>query len=248
MLDRPNPVNGVDVAGPVLESGSESFVGMQRIPIRHGMTVGELAVMFASERKLKRRPVIVKCKHWDRRLYFDQLSLPWVNPSPNIRNLNQATIYPGLGMLETTNISVGRGTDSPFERLGAPWIDGVGLAKELNKSSHGVSFTPIEFKPESSKYAGQLCSGVQLTITNREQYDPVESGIRIALALRKLHRDQWNTGHLNRLISNRAVVQMIETQKPYADIEAAYQREMEAFLKQRKQYLFYPEPGFRKSK
>ncbi len=239
VLDRPNPVNGVDVSGPVLDAGAESFVGIQRVSIRHGMTAGELALMYATEQKLRRKPTIVKMKGWKRTAWLDQINSRWVNPSPNIRNLNQATIYPGLGMLETTNISVGRGTDSPFEIFGAPWINGSDLAKRLRRHGRGVSFVPTTFTPQSSKFAGQMCFGVQIIITNRDQFDPVETGIQMALALKQLYPRQWQTQSLNRLIGNREMVRLIRQQRPSHEIQKAYQAELEKFKKRREKFLLY---------
>ena len=239
ILDRINPINGVDVSGPILDAGSESFVSIQRIPIRHGMTAGELALMYATEKRLKRKPTVIKVQGWSRNTFQDQTNVRWINPSPNIRNLNQALIYPGLGMLETTNLSVGRGTDCPFERVGAPWIDGTKLANALNSQFRGIKAMPIEFQPNSSKFRGKKCSGVQFAITDRSKFAPVESGLQMALTLKRLYPDQWQTKSLNRLIGNRKTVEAIEKQQPLPELLAKQREAIEAFQKRRARYLLY---------
>jgi uncharacterized protein YbbC (DUF1343 family) len=160
VLDRPNPINGVEVEGPILDDGSQSFVGFHTLPVRHGMTVGELAAMFNDELQLGVDLQVIPVESWRREDYFDRTGLLWVNPSPNMRSLAQAVLYPGIGLLETTNLSVGRGTDTPFEVIGAPWLDGIPLARALNQSGlAGVRFVPIRFTPDASKFAGQPCGG-----------------------------------------------------------------------------------------
>ena len=157
VLDRPNPINGMIFSGPVLDEGSQSFVGFHRIPVRHGMTAGELARMFNKEMKIGADLQVIRMQNWKREMYYDETGLTWVNPSPNMRSLNEAVLYPGIGLLETTNLSVGRGTDTPFEWIGAPWLDGVQLARELNRSGlPGIRFVRVQFTPASSKYADEL--------------------------------------------------------------------------------------------
>src|SRR5690606_18035167 len=161
VLDRPNPINGVDVAGPVLDDGKQSFVGFHRIAVRHGMTVGELARLFKAELGIDVDLQVIAMEDWRRGDFFDATALPWVNPSPNIRNLTAAILYPGIGLLETTNLSVGRGTETPFEIIGAPWLDGTALAARLNGAAlPGVAFEPVEFVPDSSMFQGETCRGV----------------------------------------------------------------------------------------
>ena len=162
VLDRPNPINGRDVAGPVLDSGSESFVGYHTISVRHGMTAGELAKMINAEQQIDLELTVIPIENWRRDDFYDATGLMWINPSPNMRSLNEAVLYPGIGLLETTNVSVGRGTDTPFEVIGAPWIDARRLAAHLNKSGlPGVRFVPIRFQPGASKFAGETCQGGQ---------------------------------------------------------------------------------------
>src|SRR5262245_8014871 len=161
VLDRPNPINGLTVEGPLPDEGRSSFVAFHNIPLRHGMTVGELARMFKAERHVDVELEVVKCEGWKRSEMYDATNLPWVNPSPNMRSLTEALLYPGVGLLETTNLSVGRGTDTPFERVGAPWIDPVTWASELNRAGlPGVRFVPTRFTPRERQYAGQECGGV----------------------------------------------------------------------------------------
>ncbi len=169
VLDRPNPINGFQIEGPALDKSQVGFTGyMPAMPIRHGLTIGEVARLFNGENKIGADLTVVELRHWDRGEWFDETGLPWINPSPNMRNLIQATVYPGIGAIETTNISVGRGTDAPFEQIGAPWIDGAALAEALNaRRIPGVRFYPIRFTPSSSKYSGEECQGVFIIVSDR---------------------------------------------------------------------------------
>ena len=240
VLDRPNPINGVDVAGPVLDRGSESFVGFHRLPVRHGMTVGELARMFNAELKLGLDLHVVRLDGWRRSDFYDAGGLLWVNPSPNMRNLNQALLYPGIGLLETTNLSVGRGTDTPFEVLGAPWIEATLLARELNRRGlPGIRFVPLAFTPGSSKHRGKRCGGVQMVITDRSGLRPVHTGLEIARQLRRLYRDQWDVANLNRLLANRRTRDAVLQGKAVDEIEVVFRPELAEFLKRRRPFLLY---------
>src|SRR5262249_47480861 len=146
---------------------------------------------------------IIECVGWKRRDAYDSTGLTWVNPSPNMRNLNQAILYPGIGLLETTNLSVGRGTDTPFEVIGAPWLDGRKLSAELNQRAYpGVTFVPIEFTPTASKFANQTCGGINILITDRAKFEPLRTGFEIAAALRKFYADQWEAKAYDRLLGN----------------------------------------------
>ncbi len=186
VLDRPNPINGAFVQGPVADAGKESFVGYWQTPVRHGMTIGELALMFNAERAINARLTVVPMEGWMRGDWFDSTGLPWINPSPNMRSLNEATLYPGVGMIEATNISVGRGTDTPFEVVGAPWVDSMTLTRYLNaRELSGVRFVPVSFTPNSSEYAGKACGGINIVITDRNAFDAPELGLEIASALQK---------------------------------------------------------------
>jgi uncharacterized protein YbbC (DUF1343 family) len=192
VLDRPNPIGGVAVEGPLADDNRLSFTAFHPIPLRHGMTVGELAMLLNAERGLNADLVVVKCEGWKRADLWDATGLLWVNPSPNMRSLTQALLYPGVGLLEFTNVSVGRGTDTPFEVVGAPFIDGRALAYVLNqKNLPGVRFVPVRFTPTTSKCANEPCGGVNLVVTDRVKLQPVRTGIEIALALRSLYLEEW---------------------------------------------------------
>ena len=240
VLDRPNPIGGSVVQGPVLDEGSESFVGFQRIAVRHGMTTGELAMMFRDELKLDLDLTVVRMEGWQRSMMYDATGLLWVNPSPNMRNLTQAILYPGIGLLETTNLSVGRGTDTPFEVVGAPWIDAVTLARDLNvRGLPGVRFVPIRFTPESNKYEGESCGGVNSIVTHREAFDPLRTGLTVAVALRSLYRDDWDTTSLNRLLSSKKTAAGLLSGESVETMQAEYQSELAAFKQRRLKYLLY---------
>jgi uncharacterized protein YbbC (DUF1343 family) len=240
VLDRPNPIGGIAVAGPMLDRGRESFVGFHRLPVRHGMTVGELALMFQGELKLNLDLQVIECEGWRRSEMFDATGLVWVNPSPNMRSLTQAFLYPGIGLLETTNLSVGRGTDTPFEVIGAPWLDGRKLAGELAaRRIPGVSFVPTEFTPSSSKFSGEKCGGVNIIITNRSGFEPLRTGLEIAVALRKLYPDQWDAKAYDRLLGNKATHEAILTGKPIDEVQAAAREGLNDFLRRRMHYLIY---------
>ena len=241
VLDRPNPINGIDVAGPILDEGKQSFVGFHRLPVRHGMTVGELAHLFNAEMAIDVDLQIIEMQDWHRGDYFDATELPWINTSPNIRSLTAAILYPGIGLLETTNMSVGRGTDTPFEVIGAPWIDGRALAGYLNGASlPGVSFDALRFTPVASKYAGEACSGVRLTITNREIFEPLRVGFEIARHLATAYADTWEVDAYLRLLGNDETLEAVRNGLSYAEILASYEDELSAFRERRGQYLLYP--------
>jgi uncharacterized protein YbbC (DUF1343 family) len=174
VLDRPNPINGLQIEGPILNREFIGFTGYFPMPVRHGLTMGELARLFNGENDIGVELTVVKMQGWRRQYWFDETGLPWVNPSPNIRNLIQATLYPGIGAIEGTRISVGRGTDTPFEQVGAPWIVGVQLAAALNaRDLAGVRFYPVSFTPQSSKFAGERCQGVFILLIDRQTFQPV---------------------------------------------------------------------------
>ena len=240
VLDRPNPINGVTVSGPVLDEGRQSFTGFHRLPVRHGMTTGELARMFNAELQLGLELEIIPVNGWRRADYFDVTGLKWINPSPNMRNLTEAILYPGIGLLETTNLSVGRGTATPFELFGAPWIDSEMFALELNKLNlPGVRFTPLQFTPDASKFAGERCSGVNILITDRQQFESVRTGFEIAVLLRRLYVDEWEFDAYDRLLVNKAVLDAIRSGRPYPEIEAIYHGDLMEFLQRRSSFLIY---------
>ena len=240
VLDRPNPLGGTEVTGPVLDPGKESFVGFHPISVQHGMTVGELALMFREERQLPLNLEIIRCKNWERRSSQETTGLPWVSPSPNMRSFTAARLYPGIGLLEMTNLSVGRGTDTPFEWIGAPWIDGVALAKHLNQTSlSGIAFVPIRFVPNSSKYDGVECQGVNFVITDHEEFDSIKLGWTVATALRDLYPDHWEKKNYARLLGDTLVNDALRAGKSVEEIEAIYENELKEFLTRRQRHLLY---------
>jgi len=241
VLDRPNPINGVDVAGPVADPDKLSFTAWHRLPVRHGMTAGEMALMFRAERSLDLDLQVIELENWDRSGYFDATGLRWINPSPNMRSLTQALLYPGIGLLETTNLSVGRGTDKPFEVIGAPWLGGQALADVLNRMQlPGVVFVPVEFTPDSSKFAGERCSGVNIIITNRPAFDPLRTGLEIARTLRLMYADRWDVEAYARLLANELALKGVRSAEDFSVIEAGYRKGLDAFMKRREMYLIYP--------
>ncbi len=240
VLDRPNPINGCDVAGPVLDPGRESFVAFHRLPVRHGMTVGELATMFNGELRLGLPLDVVRVEGWRRQDYFDATGLRWINPSPNMRSLSAAILYPGIGLLETTNLSVGRGTETPFEWIGAPWLDGKRLAEAMNRAGlGGVGFEPVEFTPQSSKFAGQKCGGVRFAIRQRNAIEPVRLGLAIACELRRTNRDTWDARAYDRLLGHAEALKALLAGKEVAGIESTWQADLDQFRQRRAQYLLY---------
>ncbi|MFO0976065.1 MAG: DUF1343 domain-containing protein [Planctomycetaceae bacterium] len=243
VLDRVNPIGGADVAGPLLNEGDQSFVGYHTLPVRHGMTAGELATMFVREMpELKSLDLqIVKVEGWNRSQMFDETGLTWINPSPNMRNLNEAILYPGVGLLEMTNVSVGRGTDTPFEVVGAPWIRERELAAELNAAGlPGLRFVPTQFTPDSSKFANESCGGVSILMTDRSVVEPVRLGIQLMCSLRKLHASEWETKNMNRLLSSVAVRDAVLAGTTAQEIVRLWQPELQDFLKRRSHCLLYP--------
>ena len=204
VLDRPNPVNGFQIEGPTLDKSALSFVGYFPMPIRHGMTLGELAQLFNAENKIGVDLTIVPLRNWKRDQWFDATGLPWINPSPNMRNLIQATLYPGIGAIEGTNVSVGRGTDTPFEQIGAPWINGVQLSDALNaRAIPGIRFYPVRFTPTSSKYANEECGGVFMIVTDRAAIRPVRVGVEIAAMLHKLYGAKYELEAADKLFGSK---------------------------------------------
>jgi uncharacterized protein YbbC (DUF1343 family) len=240
VLDRPNPIGGIEVGGPVLDAGAESFVGFHPIAVRHGMTIGELAMLFKNERKIDVQLDVVKLQGWRRGDLFDATGLLWVNPSPNMRSLTAALLYPGIGLLETTNVSVGRGTDRPFEVLGAPWIEATELAGALNAATlAGVRFVPSYFTPEASKFSGERCGGVQIYIIDRKACDPIRTGLEVATTLRRLYRDQWEVKSYGRLLGSAKVLDGLLAGKKTAELMEVYQDELTEFRRRREAFLLY---------
>ena len=241
VLDRPNPIGGLAVQGPMLDAGRESFVAYDRRPVRHGMTVGELAMLYRDERKMNLDLAVVRMEGWRRGDLFDATGLKWTNPSPNIRSLNAALLYPGIGLLETTNVSVGRGTATPFELFGAPWIDAARLQKALAAAKMpGVKFGTTTFTPTTSKFIGKECHGLRITITDRATLQPIATGLEIARQLALLHPDNWNSAAYIGLLGNRLVLDAVRAGKSVQEIEDIYRPDLNRFIERRTRYLLYP--------
>jgi uncharacterized protein YbbC (DUF1343 family)/CubicO group peptidase (beta-lactamase class C family) len=245
VLDRPNPINGYDIEGPVAdleltEQPSFSFTSYHPVPVRYGMTIGELAMLFNAERKIGADLTVIKMEGWRRADFFDGTALTWINPSPNMRSLTQAVLYPGIGLLETTNLSVGRGTDTPFEVIGAPWIDGQKLAEALNRAGlAGVRFVPVRFTPKSSKFANEEIGGVNIVITDRGSFRPVATGLEIAYQLNQHYSGTWKVDDYLRLLVNRAALASLKDGKTPAEIIVTWQAGLAEFAAVRKRFLLY---------
>jgi uncharacterized protein YbbC (DUF1343 family)/CubicO group peptidase (beta-lactamase class C family) len=245
VLDRPNPLNGNDVEGAVADEELTRekgyyFTSFHPVPVRYGLTIGELATLFNTERKVGADLTVIKMSGWNRRDYYDMTLLDWVNPSPNMRSLTQAVLYPGIGLLETTNISVGRGTDTPFEIIGAPYIDGQKLAEQLNQAGlSGVRFVPVRFTPKTSKFANEECSGVNIVITDRSLFRSVATGTEIAYQLRKLYTDAWKIDDYLRLLVNREVIAALKDGKTTGELMAKWQKGLADFKQMRQKYMLY---------
>jgi uncharacterized protein YbbC (DUF1343 family)/CubicO group peptidase (beta-lactamase class C family) len=241
VLDRPNPIDGVDVQGPLLDLDLRSFIGYFSMPVRHGMTVGELAEMYNHENHLDAKLHVVKMRDWQRTDWFDETGQSWIPPSPNLRNLTEEILYPGVCLVEGANVSLGRGTDSPFEMVGAPWINGKELAAYLNgREIQGVRFLPMDFRPLTSNFAGELCHGVQIVLLDRQALEPTEMGVELVAALWKLFPKEFNLDGSRRLIGSHKVVESIRAGRDPQRIWYDWQEALEKFKKLRAQYLLYP--------
>ncbi|HZN07404.1 MAG TPA: DUF1343 domain-containing protein, partial [Pyrinomonadaceae bacterium] len=240
VLDRPNPIGGVEVEGPIADTDKLSFISYHTIPTRHGLTIGELGELFNRQRKIGADLRVIKMEGWRRSMWFDETNLTWINPSPNMRSLTEATLYPGVGLLETTNVSVGRGTDTPFEIVGAPWIQGDKLADYLNQRSiPGVRFVPIRYTPKVSVFKGEQCGGVNIIITDRASFRPLLTGIEMALALRKLYPNDWKVDSYLRLLVNTDTLERIKRGEPARDIVGSWTTALQEFRRARAEVLLY---------
>jgi len=239
-LDRPNPINGLQIEGPILDQKFIGFTGYFPMPIRHGLTMGELAQLFNGENNIRAELTVVKMKGWQRHYWFDETGLPWINPSPNMRNLIQATLYPGIGAIEGTAISVGRGTDTPFEQVGAPWIYGVQLAAELNaRDLAGVRFYPVSFTPQSSTFAGRKCRGVFILVTDRQALQPVRLGLEVASMLHRLYPAKYGLDtEANLLGSETALSRILAGEEPAAIVHS-WKADENQWRHLRSRYLLY---------
>jgi uncharacterized protein YbbC (DUF1343 family) len=239
VLDRLNPIGGLAVEGPI-HRGNPSFVAWHALPLRHGMTAGELARMFNAERGFKADLTVIPCEGWRRDLWFDGAAQPWVHPSPNMRSLEAATLYPGLGLHESA-LSVGRGTDRPFELIGAPYIDDMVLADTLNRAGlEGVRFYPIRFTPTYSTFSNQVCRGAAVVITDRTKLNAVDVGIEIAVTLRRLYPKEYALDKIKNLLRHEPTLEAIRSGRPRAEITAAWAADLAEFRQRRAAYLIYP--------
>jgi uncharacterized protein YbbC (DUF1343 family)/CubicO group peptidase (beta-lactamase class C family) len=240
ILDRPNPITGSFVQGPVSDEGHERFTNYFPEPPRHGMTLGELAKMFNAERHIGAKLDVVAMEDWQRGDWFDSTGIGWVNTSPNLRSLTEGTLYPGVGLIEGTNVSVGRGTDTPFEVVGATWIKGRELAAYLNaRGIQSVRFVPITFTPSSSNFAGERCQGVNLILLDRNTLESPELGIELASALHKLYPNDFKLEKMADLLINQAVFDSIGAGEDPRRIAEDWQERLDAFIRMRENYLLY---------
>jgi uncharacterized protein YbbC (DUF1343 family)/CubicO group peptidase (beta-lactamase class C family) len=240
VLDRPNPITGRYVEGPLMDADLGSFTAPHPIPVRTGMTMGEFGRMAAAERRIPVSLTVIPVEGWERGRWYDETGLPWVNPSPNIRSVTQALLYSGVGLLEATNLSVGRGTEAPFEVVGAPWIEPHGLARALNDLRlPGVAFEPVIFTPTADVYARVACGGVRLRVIDREVIRPVTVGLSMARVLRERHRDQYKPEAIQNLLVNRATMWAFLRGEPLPRVLAWAESARASFLNRRASYLIY---------
>ncbi|WZP00985.1 DUF1343 domain-containing protein [Isosphaeraceae bacterium EP7] len=241
VLDRPNPIGGLAFDGPVRDDKYESFIAHHALPVRHGMTLGELARLFNVERKIDADLTVIACEGWRRGDLYDRTGLMWVNPSPNMRSLTEALLYPGVGLLEATNLATGRGTDTPFERVGAPYIEPMAFALALNDLGlKGVRFVPIRFTPTERQFSGKECGGVFIAITDWSSFEPLDLFLGMATTLRSTYRDAWEPANLEKFITDEATYRGIVDGKDPATIRAGWKAELEQFAAVRRKALIYP--------
>jgi uncharacterized protein YbbC (DUF1343 family)/CubicO group peptidase (beta-lactamase class C family) len=240
VLDRPNPLNGAYVQGPVSDTGHESLTNYQPLPLRHGLTVGELAKLLNGERSINAKLSVVPMKGWMRGDWFDSTGLLWVNSPSDVHGLDGALLYPAVALLETTNVSVGKGTESSYEVVGAPWIHGTELASYLNaREIAGVRFMPVQFTPASDGHARQQCGGVNIVITDRETVDVAELGLELAAALHKLYAQQFEIAHVADILANQAAFQALQSGEDPPRIADDWRDGLDRFVQVRAKYLMY---------
>lgn len=242
LLDRPNPIGADVVEGPLADD--LSFTAYHRIPVRPGMTIGELARLFASERTPGVALTVVAMASYRRSLWYDETGIPWVDPSPNLRSVTAAALYPGVALLELTNVSVGRGTGTPFEVVGAPWVDAAVLSRTLSvRRVPGVRFAPVTFRPGSGPHAGALCRGVRIGVVDRAAIRPVALGIEIASALRDLHPRKWDASRFGTLLASRGALARFSRGESASQVAAGWAGELAEFERRRAAVLLYEPPG-----
>jgi uncharacterized protein YbbC (DUF1343 family) len=243
VLDRPNPIGGVAMEGPILEPKYGSFIGLYSIPLRHGMTMGELAQFFNAKFLPKKCDLtVVPMENWTRDEWFDETGLPWILPSPNLPTLESAAVYPGQVILEGTNLSEGRGTTKPFEFFGAPWIDGFVLARKLNELKlPGVKFREVYFTPTFSKFAGTNCGGCEIHVTDRNQFQPVATTLTILATVEKIYGDEleFHASYFDKVLGNARVLEELQRGEPAEKIVAGFQPDLNDFAKLREPFLLY---------
>ncbi len=251
VLDRPNPINGVQTEGNVLDPMFSSFVGVYPIPMRHGMTTGELAMLYNAEYDIGCDLTVIPMQGWRRAQWFDQTELPWVLPSPNLPTLDSATVYPGMVLVEGTLLSEGRGTTRPFEIVGAPFVNPRTLAEKLNGSGlPGVRFRPCYFEPTFQKFAGVMCGGCQLHVLNRQVFEPFMTGIAVIVAIREMYEEsfawrqppyeyEFKKPPIEILCGGNKIARQIEDGTPPAEIRQGWQEELRRFMALRQPYLLY---------
>jgi uncharacterized protein YbbC (DUF1343 family) len=240
VLDRPNPIRGDLIEGPILDVPQASLSAWHELPLRHGLTSGELALWANDHYGLHADLRVVPCQGWTRDMWFHETGLPWVNPSPNMRNVRQTLLYPAVGTLEACNLSVGRGTDTPFEWFGAPWMDDLQIVEALNTASIAeMSFVPVRFTPASSKFAGEECRGVYIVLGDWERCRPVTAAVQIALTLRRLYPEAFDCANMYHLLGSRQAVAAIGDLRAVEDIVGTWAGELEAYRGDVERYLLY---------
>ncbi len=250
VLDRPNPINGIDIEGELITKGFESFVGWYPLPNRHAMTIGELANYFNKKYKINCDLQVIKMNGWNREMYFDDTKLPWVNPSPNMRSLDAAILYPGMCLLEGTNVSEGRGTDAPFEKIGAPWINAEYLInKMLDLKLPGIKYNSLHFTPNSRKFAEQKCSGIHFEITDRNEFRPYLTGLALIWAIATSYKEfKWRSETyefvedipaIDLLTGSNEFRKLVDDKVSWSEIKKLATYTPENFLDERERYLLY---------
>jgi uncharacterized protein YbbC (DUF1343 family) len=240
VLDRPNPLNGRAVEGPILDADRQNFEGYFPLPLRYGMTLGELARLFNREKKIGARLTVVPLAGWRREQWFDQTGLEWVNPSPNLRSLAGNTFYPAVELLRAGGVSVGRGTETPFELFGAPWIEAEKLARYLNdRGIGGVRFVPLRFRPTADVHADQDCQGVRLVRADREVLDVGRLGVELLAALHRLYPNDFELAKTIRLLGSARTLARLKAGDDPSEIAAGWEEELAEFRKLRAPYLLY---------
>ena len=240
VLDRPNPINGDVVEGPMLDADKTSFVAYFPLPVRYGLTIGELAQLFNEENHIHCELHVIQMKNWHRNYFYESTGIRWIPPSPNLRTLKGAILYPGLEILHNAGVSVGRGTEAPFEEFGAPWIDGEEVAEALNaRNLAGVRFTNQPFVPVSGLYAGKRCGGVEIRVTDRAAVRSMRIGVEIAALLQKKYPEHFDVSKTLFLLGNDATVQSLKSGTPSEQIVASWAQDLAAFDRVRRKYLLY---------